>query len=427
MIEIDTNKYPKCNGNRQSPINIDTSTFDNFKNRCDVKCKLAVSYQPSDCHITNEKNIPTIYFNGDSYISFDGHTMEEGNDYKFGGDKNIFNLKKATLHTPSMHTINSENYDLEIMLYHYSITSSKEQSYNKKKNDNDNDNDDDNKDSNWEDEKNGIIISLFYKLGHDKGKPNEFFSQFMNRIPSRQTKKELRIPVNEDWGPRLLLPKNKGFFTYAGSLPKPPCNENWYYIVFEETGIIGKTLFEAFKMIFARKTNRITQKLNGRTISYNNSSKFDKENLLMINEINEKMKDLKLKKRELVNELDMDIPDGLISQHEKDSYERYYDTVPDTSSSTQLSSSGDEIDLKKQHGWYVSNKINIKYSIIFISFILFMILGYFSAQYIISKGILPKFFTSISKDPSDSSNNNNNNNDDNDNDNNNNNNDNDNK
>ena len=407
MRDIDIDQYPKCKGKKQSPINIDTSTFDNFKNRCDVNCKLAVSYQPSDCHITNENNIATIYFNGDSYISYDGHKSEEGDNYNFGGDKNIFNLKKATLHTPSMHTINSENYDLEIMLYHYSITSSDELSYNKEtKNNNNNDNDND---TNWEEENKGIIVSLFYKIGHDKGEPNDFFSQFMNRIPTRATKKELRIPVNDDWGPKLLLPKNKGFFTYAGSLPKEPCNENWYYIVFEEAGIIGKTLFEAFKLVFARKTNRITQRLNERTISYNNSAKFDKENFLMINEINEKMKDLKAQKRELVNELDMDVPEGLISQHEKDAYERYYDTVPNTSSSTLSSSSGGEIDLKKQSGWYVSNKITIKYTIISISFVLFMWLGYYTARYIILTGVLPNFLTNINKGTSDTNNNSNSN------------------
>ena len=122
------------------------------------------------------------------------------------------------------------------------------------------------------------------------------------------------------------------------------------------------------------------------------------------------MKDLKVQKRELVNELDMDIPDSLISQHEKDAYERYYDTVPDTSSSTPSASSSDEIDLRKQSGWYVSNKITIKYTIIFISFVLFMMLGYFSTRYIILTGILPKFLTNINKGTSDSNNNNNNNN-----------------
>ena len=280
-------KYPICkDGKKQSPINIDTSTFDNFKNRCDVDCKLAVSYQPSNCHIKNESNIPTIYFNGDSYISFDGHKSENDKNYHFGGDKNIFNLKKATLHTPSLHTINSENYDLEIMLYHYSIASMSENTFN-----NDNNNDDNN-DSNWEDENKGIIISLFYKIGYDKGGANEFFSQFMNRIPTKSSPKEINIPVNDDWGPKLLLPKNKGFFTYAGSLPKEPCNQNWYYIVFEEAGVIGKTLFEAFKLGFGKSAKRLTQRLNGRSISYNNSAKFDKENLLMISEINEKMKNL---------------------------------------------------------------------------------------------------------------------------------------
>jgi len=408
-------KYPICkNGKKQSPINIDTSTFDNFKNRCDVDCKLAVSYQPSDCNIINEKNIPTIYFNGDSFISYDGHKSEQDENYHFGGDKNIFNLKKATLHTPSMHTINGENYDLEVMLYHNSISSMNERAYNNsKKNNNEDDN---NNDDSWESENKGIIISLFYKIGHDKGQPNEFFSQFMNRIPTRSTKKEIKIPVNDDWGPKLLLPKNKGFFTYAGSLPKQPCNQNWYYIVFEEAGIISKTLFEAFKLVFARKTNRLTQRLNGRTISYNNSAKFDKENILMINEINEKMKDLKAQKRELVEEIGIDIPDGLISKQEKDSYEKYSKDKSNSSSNKSKNThedNSDNIDLRKKSSWYVSNKITIKYTIIFLSFVLFMLLGYYSARYIIISGVLPNFLTNINKDKSESNNNNDNNNNDN--------------
>jgi len=412
---MDMDKYPKCKGKKQSPINIDTSSFNDFNNRCDVDCKLAVSYEPSDCHIINENNIPTIYFGGNSYIVYDGH-KSEGDNYNFGGDNNMFALKKATLHTPSMHTINSEKYDLEVMLYHYSLSSIDESSYNKA---NSKQNNNQNNDKSWEEENKGIIISLFYKIGHDKGQPNSFFSQFMNRIPSGNSKKELKVPVNADWGPKLLLPKNKGFFTYAGSLPKEPCNENWYYIVFEEAGIIGKTLFEAFKLEFGRKKNRLTQKLNGRSISYNNSAKFDKENVLMINEINEKMKDLQIQKRELVNELGIDIPDGIISQHEKEAYKRYFENISDTSPTTS-SINSNEIDLRKQTSWYVSSKITIKYTIISISFVLFVLLGYYFAKYIILTGILPSFLTNLNAGKSDTTNDdddNNNNNNDNNNDN----------
>ena len=207
--------------------------------------------------------------------------------------------------------------------------------------------------------------------------------------------------------------KNKGFFTYAGSLPKPPCNQNWYYIVFEEAGIIGKTLFEAFKLGFSRKTNRATQKLYDRSITYNNSAKFDKENLLMISEINEHMKNLKIKKRDLVNELDIDIPENLISQHEKDAYEKYNNTISNTENTISSQSSTDEIDMRKQTGWYVTNKIGIKYTIMFLSFILFMILGYYFARYVILSGILPNFIERNINDTNRNNNNNNNNNSDN--------------
>ena len=42
------------------------------------------------------------------------------------------------------------------------------------------------------------------------------------------------ITVDKDWGPEMVIPELKSYFYYPGSLPFPPCEEGWDWIVFEE-------------------------------------------------------------------------------------------------------------------------------------------------------------------------------------------------
>ena len=74
------NDFPKqcADKKKQSPINIDTSLIDSTDpirkiNMCDIDCKLSVKYNPSTCHIINEFNTPTIYFDSGSFIGYNGH------------------------------------------------------------------------------------------------------------------------------------------------------------------------------------------------------------------------------------------------------------------------------------------------------------------------------------------------------------------
>jgi len=225
-------KHPTCDAKNQSPINIDTSIVAD----CRQTCQLEVDYRPSKCHIMNNNRTPIIKFDPNSYIIFRNEKMI---------------LHSMTMHTPSMHTVNGEFYDLEVQIYHTRTP--------RQFNDG------------------GVAFCLFFKRGKEtisnKNKANYFFNQFINEIPSEETKIEKEIMVGEDWNPNLIFPKTKSFFYYQGSLPRPPCKENWTWIVFEEVGIISKTNYEAFELVFENNVRPIRAR-NGREIFYNNSVNF---------------------------------------------------------------------------------------------------------------------------------------------------------
>ena len=92
-------KYHSCKGDMQSPINIDTSNTI----PCNSQCRLQMSYVPSNCHVSNNNKMVLLNYDSGSYIKF---------------KSNIYELSKIAFHIPSLHTVNGENYDMEVVLYH---------------------------------------------------------------------------------------------------------------------------------------------------------------------------------------------------------------------------------------------------------------------------------------------------------------------
>ena len=222
-------KYHSCKGDMQSPINIDTSNTI----PCNSQCRLQMSYVPSKCHVSNNNKMVLLNYDSGSYIKF---------------KSNIYELSKIAFHIPSLHTVNGENYDMEVVLYHCDETTVC---------------------------KGGVAVSIFLQRGHEYGPSENFISQFINQVPVSETTEEKHIIVDSDWNVKDLFPDNKSFYYYEGSLPFPPCNTNpikdkssWTWILFEEASNIGKTNYETFKHNITSNV-RVIQQLNGRPLYYN--------------------------------------------------------------------------------------------------------------------------------------------------------------
>lgn len=227
-------KFPQCSANSQkiTPINIDTSDV----SPCNATCRLALRFKESKCYTQYKNNIPTILFDPGCLLKF----KEE-----------YFNLKKMTLHHPSMHTINGSHYDMEILLY-----------YNKNP---------------INERDGGVILSILTKRGPDHGDINNFFNQFINQIPVVDTETEQEIEVDKNWSPKVIIPDSKAFFYYDGSLPYPPCTPNWTIVVFEQSMAISENVINTLKYILGdsnRNVREVSNKPEGMTVFYNSNNDF---------------------------------------------------------------------------------------------------------------------------------------------------------
>lgn len=418
----------KCENTKksiQSPINIDTSLINNedkFRtiHMCDSKCKLSINYKPSGCHVINEFNTPTVYFDCGSFIRYNGHIddvekTKDGEIVNKINENEIFELHKMTIHTPSMHTINSMKYDVELNLYHYSLGDMLESTtINFINNDKNNNNEDTCKYSNKlkgrkgdslqpkispEEGKKGVIISLLLKIGEDNGSINDFFSQIINKIPLQASRpedaKEIEVPVDEDWGAKLLLPKDKAFFSYNGSLPVPPCEEYWHWVVFEEIGEISNLFFETLNLGF-RNNIRSVQKINyGKMIiKYNNNPKFDKENELEIKNMTKTIQKYQKKINNLRNKGNVKIKSRSGNLYDnlfkKSNVSNQSSKECASNNNNNNNNNNSTKSLLTDEKWYIKHKKTIKYSIIFITFLLFVLSAVSITRFVIVSGLLPQ-------------------------------------
>jgi carbonic anhydrase len=226
-------KYPSAGGTQQSPINIDTAKTTD----CNLLCQIAMKYSTSKCYARVVNKTPIITFDSGSFI-------------KFTKTKEILALKQMTIHTPSLHTFNGTQYDMEVVLYH-KLTGTLNLS-----------------DPNYI--PGGTAISILFQKGADYGKQNNFFNAFINQLPVERGEKEQDIPVGDSWGPELIIPELKSYYFYPGSLPFPPCEENWKWIVFEEVQGVSSNIIDTLAIAFNNNI-RPTMRLAGRVPAYNSN------------------------------------------------------------------------------------------------------------------------------------------------------------
>ena len=233
--------YPSCGKGDQSPINISTDSTIN----CNLLCELALRYKPVKCFASWWKNVPILRFNPDTACKI---------KYK----NNLYNLDLITIHTPSLHLIDNEKYDVEICLWHNYL------------------------------ESNPLILSCLFQEGENSGdilSANTFMKEIIDNLPKEYTSQPIEIGVSDQWSPSMVIPNRRSFYTYDGSFTIPPCNygnelnlrnsengpiidQNITWIVFEKIESLSNSIIESLKFNIGNNS-RPVQDIKDRMIYYN--------------------------------------------------------------------------------------------------------------------------------------------------------------
>ena len=87
------------------------------------------------------------------------------------------------------------------------------------------------------------------------GEGNKAFSDIMAVAPHEEGEAQLHAPLD----PASLLPRDRDFYRYEGSLTTPPCSEVVEWNVFTHTLEVARADIDAFKAIFPMNARPLQQ------------------------------------------------------------------------------------------------------------------------------------------------------------------------
>ena len=182
-----------------------------------------------------DKNLEPIEFHyiaGPVRIENDGHTVvvhvDPGSYIVAGGVR--YDLVQFDFHHPSETPVKGKLTEMDVELLHKSAD--------------------------------GKLSIVEVRLAEEIGNANAVLSTLWAHLPKTagQTQK-----VAEFVNPGGLLPTDRGYWTYSGSLATPPCTEGVRWFVFEDEVSIGRDQVRAFAALF-KINSRPVQDAHGRHI-----------------------------------------------------------------------------------------------------------------------------------------------------------------
>lgn len=200
-------EYKACaEGKTQSPIDLTNAVAAELG---DIK----FDYNASKLNVLNNGHTVQVNYDGGSSITVDGAQ---------------YNLLQFHFHTPSEHTVNGKYYGNEMHLVH--------------------------KNDKGELAVVGVLI--------ENGAENAAYKAIWSNLPKKaDEKKSVAVDINAS----ELLPMEKDYFTYSGSLTTPPCSENVRWIVLQSPIQMSEAQIKEIQGIM-HKNNRPVQKMHDRTL-----------------------------------------------------------------------------------------------------------------------------------------------------------------
>jgi carbonic anhydrase len=111
----------------------------------------------------------------------------------------------------------------------------------------------------------GKIAVIAVRFSMERGDPNALLAALWPHLPAKAGQTE---DISDMINPGGLLPADRGYWTYTGSLTAPPCTEGVRWFVFEDVLSMSRSQLRAFTSIVPMNA-RPLQDLHGRRIEAN--------------------------------------------------------------------------------------------------------------------------------------------------------------
>jgi carbonic anhydrase len=171
-------------------------------------------YQPAPLSVTLEPHTLMVKFPPGSAM-----TIESGR----------FDLEELEFRRPGEHKVDDKSHELEALLIHRT-----------------------------KDGKSAILVVPF-----NRGKENPAIRKILDNVPAVKGKTNTVSSVTIN--PVELLPDNKDYYAYAGSMDTPPCTENVEWFIFKRSSTLSADQLARLAKLYPPNA-RPTQAINGRDI-----------------------------------------------------------------------------------------------------------------------------------------------------------------
>jgi len=175
--------------------------------------------------------IEFAYKNSAATVVNNGHTIQinypQGSSIKIEGK--TFNLVQFHFHTPSENQINGKSFPLEVHLVHKN------------------------------DKGELAVIGVMF----DVGNAHELLDSIWKKVSSKENEE---IKLDQEINPMNLLPEEKNYFRFNGSLTTPPCSEGVRWFVMKKPLTASLEQIHQFKGWMKHDNARPLQPVNARPI-----------------------------------------------------------------------------------------------------------------------------------------------------------------
>ncbi len=193
-------------GRNQSPVNLTGFV------EADLK-PLEIAYKAGGNKVVNNSHTIMVSYEKGSVLKVDGMDFE---------------LKQFHFHSPSENVINGKSYPMEVHLVHMDKAN------------------------------NLAVVAVMF----EEGAANPVLEKIFALMPQTPGEKDLaeKVTVEE------ILPKNRDYYRFNGSLTTPPCSEGVRWMVMKKPVAASKEQIEKFTHVMHNPNNRPVQPLNARAV-----------------------------------------------------------------------------------------------------------------------------------------------------------------